>query len=99
MKIGFHASQEQFSPGHLLTLVQLAEDAGFETVLTSDHFHPWSEKQGESGFVWSWLGAAMQATTIEFGLVNAPGQRYHPAIIAQAVATLSSMFPERFFYC
>ena len=99
MKIGFHASQEQFSPGNLLKLVQLAEDVGFDSVLTSDHFHPWSKTQGESGFVWSWLGAAMQATTIEFGVVNAPGQRYHPAIIAQAVATLSAMFPERFFYC
>ena len=99
MKIGFHASQEQFSPSHLLKLAQSAEIAGFEAVLSSDHFHPWSQKQGESGFTWSWLGAAMQATNLEFGTVNSPGQRYHPAIIAQAVATLCNLFPDRFFYC
>jgi probable non-F420 flavinoid oxidoreductase len=79
--------------------VQQAEDAGFQAVLSSDHFHPWSDKQGESGFAWSWLGAAMQATNLEYGIVNAPGQRYHPAIIAQAVATLDQMFPGRFFLC
>lgn len=99
MKIGFHASHEQFTPRHLLELVQRAEDAGFQAVLSSDHFHPWSDKQGESGFAWSWLGAAMQATSLEYGIVNAPGQRYHPAIIAQAVATLDQMFPGRFFLC
>lgn len=99
MKIGFHASHEQFSPSRLLKLVQQAEDAGFQAVLSSDHFHPWSNRQGESGFAWSWLGAAMQATDLEFGVVNAPGQRYHPAIIAQAVATLDEMFPKRFWLC
>ena len=99
MKLGYHASHEQFSPSLLLKLVQKAEKAGFTSVLSSDHFHPWSEKQGESGFAWSWLGAAMQATNLEFGVVNAPGQRYHPAIIAQAVATLDEMFPKRFWLC
>lgn len=99
MKIGFHASHEQFTPRHLLELVQKAENAGFQLVLSSDHFHPWSDKQGESGFAWSWLGAAMQATSLDYGIVNAPGQRYHPAIIAQAVATLDQMFPGRFFLC
>lgn len=99
MKIGFHASHEQFSPGHLLKLVERAEKAGFQSVLSSDHFHPWSEKQGESGFAWSWLGAAMRGSDLEFGVVNAPGQRYHPAIIAQAVATLDEMFPDRFWLC
>ena len=99
MKVGFHASHEQFSPRHLLDLVQKAEQAGFEAAMSSDHFHPWSALQGESGFAWSWLGAAMQATKLEFGVVNAPGQRYHPAIIAQAVATLDEMFPKRFWLC
>lgn len=99
MKIGFHASHEQFTPRHLLELVQQAESAGFKAVLSSDHYHPWSNKQGESGFAWSWLGAAMQATSLEYGIVNAPGQRYHPTIIAQAVATLDQMFPGRFFLC
>lgn len=97
MKIGYHASHEQFSPSELLRYVRLAEEAGFQSVLSSDHFHPWSVQAGHSGFAWSWLGAAMQATSMEYGIVNAPGQRYHPAIIAQATATLAEMFPERFW--
>jgi alkanesulfonate monooxygenase SsuD/methylene tetrahydromethanopterin reductase-like flavin-dependent oxidoreductase (luciferase family) len=78
MKLGYYASHEQFPPSDLLKLVQMAEKAGFEAVLSSDRFHPWSNNQGESGFAWSWLGVAMQATNLEFGIVNAPGQRYHP---------------------
>lgn len=95
--IGYHVSHEQFKPGVLLKYVQLAEQAGFAGALSSDHFHPWSNRQGESGFAWSWLGAALQATNLTFGIVNAPGQRYHPAIIAQAAATLAEMFPGRFW--
>ncbi len=96
-RISYHASHEQFSPGELLRLVQRAERAGFAGAMSSDHFQPWSEQQGHSGFAWSWLGAAMQATALTFGVVNAPGQRYHPAIIAQAAATLAEMFPDRFW--
>ena len=95
--LGFHASHEQFRPDRLLRLVQAAERAGFNAAMCSDHWAPWSEAQGESGFAWSWLGAAMQATSLPFGIVNAPGQRYHPAIIAQAAATLNVMFPDRFW--
>lgn len=95
--IGYHASHEQFRPGDLLRYVRLAEQAGFGAAMCSDHFHPWSEHQGQSGFAWSWLGAALEATSLSFGLVNAPGQRYHPAIIAQAAATLADMFPGRFW--
>lgn len=96
--IGYHASHEQFKPSELLRYVQLAELAGFSHVLSSDHFHPWSEDQGQSGFAWSWLGAAMQATPkLSYRVVNAPGDRYHPAIIAQAAATLAEMFPDRFW--
>ena len=65
--------------------------------MSSDHFSPWSERQGESGFAWSFLGAALATTQLPFGVVNAPGQRYHPAIIAQAIATLAQMFPGRFW--
>ena len=97
VKIGYHSSHEQFKPSTLLKNVQMAELAGFTAALSSDHFYPWSENQGESGFAWSWLGAAMQATSLSFGVVNAPGQRYHPAIIAQAAATLAEMFPNRFW--
>jgi len=61
------------------------------------HFHPWSARQGHSGFTWSWLGAALAATPMSFGTVCAPGQRYHPAIIAQAAATLAEMNHGRFW--
>ncbi|MCE7063778.1 TIGR03885 family FMN-dependent LLM class oxidoreductase [Dyadobacter sp. CY326] len=94
---GFHASHEQFKPSELLAWVQMAEAAGFTHSLCSDHYYPWSESQGESGFAWSWLGAAMHATSMNFGIVNAPVQRYSPAIIAQAVATLCEMFPGKFW--
>ena len=56
---------------------------------------PWSARQGESGFAWSFLGAALATTELTFGVVNAPGQRYHPVIIAQAIASLNEMFPRR----
>ena len=97
MIIGYHNSHEQFPPSKLLKLVQIAEKNGFNGASSSDHFYPWSENQGESGFVWSWLGSALQATSLPFGVVNAPGQRYHPAIIAQATATLAEMYPNRFW--
>lgn len=94
---GFHASHEQVPPGDLLAAVIRAEQAGFTAAMCSDHFSPWSSRQGESGFAWSWLGAALQATGLTFGVVNAPGQRYHPAIVAQAIGTLGSMYPGRFW--
>jgi probable non-F420 flavinoid oxidoreductase len=94
---GIHASHEQIPPAELLTAVVAAERAGFEAAMCSDHFSPWSARQGQSGFAWSWLGAALQATNLSFGVVNAPGQRYHPAIIAQAIGTLGAMFPGRFW--
>lgn len=97
VKIGYHASHEQNDPGSLLGYVQAAERAGFTGAMCSDHFHPWSERQGECGFAWSWLGAALQATALPLGVVNAPGQRYNPAIVAQAAATLAVMFPDRFW--
>ncbi len=93
--VGYHASHEQHAPSDLLRHVVRAEEAGFGSASCSDHFTPWSERQGESGFAWSWLGAAMQASGLAFGVVNAPGQRYHPAIVAQAVATLCELFPGR----
>lgn len=96
VRIGYHASHEQFAPSRLLDLVRRAAGAGFEAVQSSDHIEPWGVKQGQSGFAFAWLGAAMQATEIPFTLVNAPGDRYHPAIVAQAVATLEEMFPGRF---
>ena len=97
MLIGYHAPHEQFSPRELLDLVQLAQAAGFDAAMCSDHFSPWSRRQGHSGFSWSWLGAALERTDLSFGTVCAPGDRYHPAIVAQAAATLGSMYPGRFW--
>ena len=93
--IGFHASHEQIGPAQLLRDVQFAESAGFTAAMCSDHFNPWSRAQGHSGFAWSWLGAALATTRLAFGTVSAPGQRYHPAVLAQAAATLGCMFPGR----
>jgi probable non-F420 flavinoid oxidoreductase len=93
--IGLHCSHEQLPPSRLLKHVKEAEAAGFRAAMSSDHFSPWSERQGESGFAWSFLGAALEATELPFGVVNAPGQRYHPAIVAQAAATLCELFPGR----
>ena len=95
-RIGYHNSHEQFAPSRLLACAKRAAEAGFACASASDHFHPWSEvEQGQSGFVWSWLGAAMEATPLDFRTVSCPGWRYHPAILAQAGATLSAMYPER----
>ena len=90
-----HASHEQLHPAASLDAVRRAQEAGFTGAMCSDHFSPWSERQGQSAFAWSWLGAALERTTLPFGVVNAPGQRYHPAIVAQAAATLASMYPGR----
>jgi probable non-F420 flavinoid oxidoreductase len=95
--IGYHASHEQFSPGTLLALMKRAEEAGFACAMSSDHFHPWSDRQGHSGFAWSWLGAALEGTGLPFGVISAPGYRYHPAIVAQGAATLAEMYPGRFW--
>jgi probable non-F420 flavinoid oxidoreductase len=95
--VGFHASHEQIAPSELLAAVQKAEAAGFRAAMCSDHLAPWSERQGESGHSWSWLGAAMQATSLPMGVVTAPGQRAHPAVVAQAIATLGELFPGRFW--
>jgi probable non-F420 flavinoid oxidoreductase len=96
MTIAYHASHEQFAPSELLKYAVLAEDAGFDAIHSSDHFHPWSVNQGNSGYSFSWIAAAMQATSIPFSMVCAPGQRYHPAIVAQAIATIAEMFPNRY---
>jgi probable non-F420 flavinoid oxidoreductase len=95
--IGFHASHEQLAPSAALDAVRRATAAGFTAAMCSDHLAPWSERQGESGHAWSWLGAALQATDVSFGVVTAPGQRYHPAVHAQAIATLAELFPGRFW--
>ncbi len=94
-RFGYHASHEQFAPSDLLRWLKLVEAAGFDCAKSSDHFHPWSERQGQSGFVWSWLGAVMEATKLPMGVISAPGYRYHPAVLAQAAATVGQMYPDR----
>jgi probable non-F420 flavinoid oxidoreductase len=94
-RFALHCSHEQLPPSSLLRAARRAQDAGFQGGMSSDHFSPWSERQGHSGFAWSFLGAALATTDLPFGIVNAPGQRYHPAIVAQAAATLTEMFPGR----
>jgi|SRR6185437_6051010 len=95
---GWKAGTEQYAPGPLLEYAIAAEQAGFDSIDASDHFHPWSE-QGQACFVWSWLGAAAARTDrIQLGTgVTCPILRYHPAIIAQAAATVATLAPGRFF--
>ncbi len=95
--LGFHCSHEQHAPSALLRLARQADASGFTAAMCSDHFAPWLPEQGHSGHTWSWLGAALEATRLSFGTVCAPGQRYHPAIVAQAAATLGEMYGDRFW--
>ncbi len=97
--LGYAAMFEQFHPTDLLRWSRQAEDVGFGSVMASDHFHPWTPSQGQAGFVWAWMGAlGAQTSRLRFGPgVTAPGYRYHPAILAQASATLAAMFPDRFW--
>lgn len=96
-QIGYHASHEQFPPSQLIRLLGRAEAAGFGCFFSSDHFHPWSEAQGQSGFSWSWMGAALQASSLPGAMICCPGYRQHPAVVAQAGATLAEMFPGRYW--
>jgi G6PDH family F420-dependent oxidoreductase len=94
---GYFLSSEEFAPGELLEQARLAEDAGFESLWLSDHFHPWNDEQGESPFVWSMLGALSQLSSLPVTTaVTCPTVRIHPAVIAQAAATTSLLFGGRF---
>jgi G6PDH family F420-dependent oxidoreductase len=97
--LGYALSSEEHRPTDLIDHARLAEEAGFEFALISDHFHPWIERQGQSPFVWSVLGGIATATkTLRLGTgVTCPTIRIHPAIIAQAAATTAAMMPGRFF--
>jgi len=94
-KIFYHASHEQFTPRDLLRYARYAEQAGFDGCHASDHFHPWGKNQGQSGFVYSWLGSLLEATNFPASFITTPGQRYHPAVVAQGIATLAQMYPGR----
>jgi len=95
---GYAAMGEQFHPTELMEYSKLAEEHGFQAVMVSDHFHPWTPQQGHSPNAWVLMGAIGATTNLRFGPgVSPPGWRYHPAIIAQAAATMEAMFPGRFF--
>ena len=98
-RIGYALSSEEHPPLDLVRHAAAAEDSGFEFALISDHFHPWVDRQGNSPFVWSVLGAIAGATErLEIGTgVTCPTIRIHPAIIAQAAATVAALMPGRFF--
>ena len=98
MQIGYKLATEAFDPKEIIRQAVEAEAAGFDFVEISDHYHPWLETQGHSGFTWSIL-AAIVAKTTHIGLVTGvtcPSFRYHPAIIAQAAATMAIISDNRF---
>lgn len=100
VQLGWKAGPEQYPPNELLEYAVAAEAAGFDTLDVSDHFHPWDEA-GQACFTWTWLGAAAARTSrITLGTgVTCPILRYHPAVIAQATATLGAMAPDRAYLC
>jgi coenzyme F420-dependent glucose-6-phosphate dehydrogenase len=97
LRLGYKASAEQFGPNELLEYSILAERLGFDSVFISDHFQPWRHHDGHAPFSLAWLGALGARTTrILMGTsVLTPTFRYHPSVVAQAFATLATMFPER----
>ncbi len=96
-RFGIFLSSEDNGPRALVEQAQQAEQAGFDTVTISDHFHPWMDSQGESPFVWSVIGGIAASTGLEVTTaVTCPTVRIHPAILAQAAATSSSMLDGRF---
>ena len=97
--LGYALSCEEHGPNELVRFARQAEEAGFEFAMISDHFHPWTDSQGQSPFVWSVIGGIAQATErLRIGTgVTCPTIRIHPAIVAQAAATSKVMLDGRFF--
>lgn len=95
--VGYFLSCEEYGPTELVRQAQLAEEAGFEALWISDHFHPWNDAQGQSPFVWAVIGALAQTCSLPVTTaVTCPIMRLHPAIIAQAAATSQIMLDGRF---
>jgi coenzyme F420-dependent glucose-6-phosphate dehydrogenase len=96
LSIGYAAMLEQFHPREAVELTVHAESRGFSGVMAADHFQPWIPQQGQSAFVWNVLAAIGERTQGDLGPgVTAPTFRWHPAMVAQASATLAAMYPER----
>ncbi|GAB3061148.1 TIGR03557 family F420-dependent LLM class oxidoreductase [Micromonospora schwarzwaldensis] len=97
MKIGYFLSSEEYTPAELLAQARGAEQAGFEALWISDHYHPWVDAQGQSPFVWSMLGALSQVCRLPVTTaVTCPTVRIHPAVVAQAAATSAVLHEGRF---
>jgi coenzyme F420-dependent glucose-6-phosphate dehydrogenase len=98
-EFGYALSSEEHPPQDLVRNAREAEEAGFTFALISDHFHPWTDSQGHSPFVWSIIGGIAQATErLRIGTgVTCPTMRIHPAVIAHAASTCAAMLPGRFF--
>lgn len=97
MKFGYFLSTEEYTPAELVEQAVLAEEAGFESLWISDHFHPWNDVQGQSPFVWSVIGALSQACSLPVTTaVTCPIMRIDPVIVAQAAATSAVMLEGRF---
>jgi G6PDH family F420-dependent oxidoreductase len=97
MRIGYFLSSEEYTPAQLVDQARRAEQAGFEALWISDHFHPWNDEQGQSPFVWSLIGAISQVCSLPVTTsVTCPTIRIHPAIVAQAAATASVLLDGRF---
>jgi coenzyme F420-dependent glucose-6-phosphate dehydrogenase len=98
-EIGYALSSEEHAPTDLVRYAVLAEERGFPYALISDHFHPWTDRQGQSAFVWAVIGAIAEATErLRLGTgVTCPLMRTHPAVIAHASATAAALMPGRFF--
>jgi coenzyme F420-dependent glucose-6-phosphate dehydrogenase len=94
--IGYAAMLERFHPTEILELASYAEQHGFTGVMAADRFQPWVPKQGQASFVWNVLGALGQTTSGDLGTgMTVPTFRQHPAMVAQASATLAAMYPGR----
>jgi G6PDH family F420-dependent oxidoreductase len=98
-RVGYFLSAEELAPATLVSTAKAAEAAGFDRIWVSDHFHPWTREQGESGFVWSMLAAIAATTELRMTTaVTCPTDRIHPAILAQASSTLACLAPGRFSF-
>lgn len=94
---GYFLATEEFGPTELIEQARMAEQAGFDCLWISDHFHPWNDAQGQSPFVWSVIGALSEAVSLPIETaVTCPTVRIHPAVVAQAAATSSVMTGGRF---
>src|SRR5487761_1282488 len=91
-RYGYFLSCEEYDPASLVRQAVLAEQAGFEALWISDHFHPWLDEQGQSSFVWSMIGAISQVTSLPIGTaVTCPTTRMHPVVVAHAAATAGGL--------